>query len=148
MSETCQSNYLPASGFTNTSTEHYRWAGTVVKEARSLFGDSPVQACVWPYREQGLDYLSCDLFSGEESLPVTICVCGETYFPEVTGGAAEADVCDMPDAIHLAGMITKGLGAEVVLGRSQNEVNEDVLAKPLVPGHTNGPIDLSFKQTA
>jgi hypothetical protein len=144
LEENSESNYLPSSGFTKTSVAHHQWVGKVVKEARALFGEQPVRARMWSYRESGYDYLSCDLFAGDASLPVTICACGEAYLPEVTGGAAEADVCDMPDALHVAGMIARALSADVELGLGQNEVNDQVLAQPLSPGQTNGPINLRF----
>lgn len=139
-----KSNYLPSSGFTKTDKIHHQWAGDVVKEARSLFGGDglPVKAHVWAYRESGYDHLSCDLFSGDKVFPVTICIAGEACFPIILGGAAEADAYDMPDALHIAGIISTALAAEVVLGRNRNEVNEDLLAEPLMPGETNGVIEL------
>ena len=142
--ENSESNYLPASGFTKTNMAHHQWVGKVVKEALTLFGERPVKARVWAYRESEYHHLSCDLFAGDSLFPVTICACGESYLHDVMDGGAEADVCDMPDALHIAGMIVRALSADVELGLGQNEVNQQVLAQPLSPGQTNGPINLRF----
>ncbi|TBW57388.1 hypothetical protein EZI54_06945 [Marinobacter halodurans] len=144
MHDTDRSNVLSASGFTNTNVEHHQWAARVVAEARSVFGEAPIDAHIWAYREQGCDYLSCDLSSSGTWLPVTICADGDTYFPDISGGAAEADACDMPDALHIAGLIVRSLDARVTLGRGQNELNDEVVSPPRRPGQTSGPIDLAF----
>lgn len=44
--------------------------------------------------------------------------------------------------LELAGLITKALDAKVIIGLGRNEVNPDVLAKPLGEGHSNGEINL------
>lgn len=141
-----ETSNLPASGFTKTRSELHAWAKAVVDEARSIFGnDVAVDVGVWAYREQGREFLSADLHikkQREPVFPITICAEGECYFPEITGGAAEADVPDMVEAMHLVGIITRALGATVSIGRGENEVNTDVLAAPLGESHTNGPIDL------
>lgn len=116
-SPSTEPNFLSASGVTKTNGAYRQWVGDVVKEAQALFGDRQLKAWVWAYREQGCDYLSCDLFGGDESLPVTLAVSGKLSVPPITGGAAEAQVYDMPDALHVAGMITRALNTEVVLGR-------------------------------
>ncbi|HIF0756558.1 TPA: hypothetical protein ACXYP6_005050 [Escherichia coli] len=54
----------------------------------------------------------------------------------------EPEVFDMAEALHLAGLITKALDAKVIIGLGRNEVNPDVLAKPLGEGHSNGEINL------
>ena len=142
--ETC---YLPASGFTHTHIAAHTWVGKVVRAARNELGNAPVVAGISPYREQGREHLSCDLHSpsNEKWFPVTLCAEGEHEFPDVKGGAAEADVYDMAEALHVAGMISAAMNASISLGRRQNEVNEAVMASPLPPEHTNGPISLSFE---
>lgn len=139
--------YLPASGFTHTHISAHTWVGKVVKAARKELGDVPIVAGISPYREQSREHLSCDLHSpsNDKWFPITLCAQGEHEFLEVNGGAAEADVYDMAEALHVAGMIVAGLNASISLGRRQNEVNEAVMASPLPPGHTNGPISLSFE---
>tara|TARA_B100000614_G_scaffold219761_1_gene206078 strand:+ start:718 stop:1164 length:447 start_codon:yes stop_codon:yes gene_type:complete len=144
MATTVKNSDLPASGFTRTNTKLHQWAKHLVLKARSMFGGDEIFAAVWAYREQGYDHLSCDLFNKDKSksLPVTICSCGEYYFQDVKGGTAEADVHDMPEAIHLAGIITQALNAIVKVGLGKNEVNPEALAAPMREGQTNVPIDL------
>ena len=135
---------LPASGFTNTNKELHEWAGNLVRYAKEIFGAQPINAEVWSYREKDGMMLSCDLSNSDKSLslPIIIDTVSEYYFPEIKGGVAEADVPDMVEAIHLAGIITQALGAKVKVGLGQNEVNPDVLSKPLVGKQTNGKINL------
>ena len=136
---------LSASGFTRTRSDLHAWAKAVVEQARIFKDHSTVEAKVWAYREQGCEHLSADLYlkdRREPSFPITICADGGYYFPAIVGGAAEADVPDMVEAMHLVGIITQALGATVSVGRGANEVNTDVLAAPLGENHTNGPIDL------
>lgn len=135
-------SYLPASGFTKTNTLLHEFASRVVAEAKSRFGDNKIKAGVWSYREQGREFLSCDLFSIDESIdicmPITICAEGEYCFDMND----EPDVIDMAEAVHLAGIITKALDAVVEIGRLCNEVNECVLEFPLKDNETNGHINL------
>lgn len=140
-------SYLPASGFTHTHLDVHSWAGKVVGLARSVFGEERVTARLWAYREQGRQHLSCDLCvkgNSKISLPITICAEGKHYFPDIKGGAAEADTYDMAEALHLAGLITEALNATIEVGLKCNEINEEILEEPLSEGQTNGKVDLSF----
>ena len=70
-----------------------------------MFHGQEIYAGVWAFREQDGMMLSCDLYSGDgsTSLPITIETEGKVnyYLPDSTGGAAEADVPDMVEALHL-----------------------------------------------
>src|SRR5690554_4619522 len=138
--------YLPASGFTHTHAAAHAWVGRVVRAARQELGDAVVTAGVSAYREQGREHLSCDLhsLSSDKWFPITLCAEGEHEFLDVKGGGAEADVYDMAEALHLAGLIATALDAHVSIGRHQNEINENVLESPLEPGHTNGVVSTRF----
>ncbi len=135
-------SYLPASGFTETNTRLHEWASKVVAEAKRRFEDNQIKARVWSYREQGRQFLSCDLFCIDESIdicmPITICAEGEYCF-EVED---EVDVIDLAEAVHLSGIITKALNVVVELGLGKNEINEQVLVSPLTGQQTNGHINL------
>ncbi|CDL86680.1 hypothetical protein [Xenorhabdus cabanillasii] len=131
---------LEPSGFTETNKELHDCAGKIVKEAKALFKSAPITAEVWPYRYGGELMISCDLFLEDDSsinLPITICACKSQGFDY-----SEPNVFDMAEALHLAGLITKALNAKVIIGLGGNEVNPDVLEKPLTVGQTNGKINL------
>jgi len=138
--------YLPASGFTRTHEAVHEWVGEVVRYARTEFAGEAIKACIWAYREQGCQYLSCDLgsVSSDKSFPITLAAEGEHYFADVCGGAAEADLYDLPEALHVAGLICRALDAQVSVALVANEVNEKILARPLGPGETNGAINTAF----
>jgi hypothetical protein len=139
--------YLPASGFTHTHIDAHAWVGKAVKAARKELGEKLITAKISAYREQGREHLSCDLWSpsSDNWFPITLCAEGEHRFPEIKGGAAEAGVYDVAEALHIAGMIAAALDASITVGRRQNEVNETVLDTPLQPGQTNGPVSLRFE---
>lgn len=131
---------LEPSGFTETNKALHDCAGEIVKKAKEIFKSKPVIAQVWSYRWGGYDMISCDLFSQDRtvSMPVTISAVERQmleYFDE-------PEVFDMAEAVHLAGLITKALDAKVIVGLGRNEVNPDVLTKPLEEGQTNGVINL------
>lgn len=131
----------PASGFTETNTELHKCAGAIVKHAKNFTGQPT--AYIWAYREQGREFLSCDIcFDNNKWIPITICAEGEYSFHYSNTICDEPDVSDMAEAIHLAGIITSALDAKIILGRHQNEVNHDVLQRPLESGETNGCINL------
>ena len=131
--------YLPASGFTFTRTELHAAAGAIVARAREKFGDSAeIQAGLWSYREQGCSFLSCDLSVGDNYMPLTICAAGRYQLSYID----EPEVFDMAEAIHLAGIVITALGAKMTIGRQVNEVNPDVLQRPMKPDETNGRMNL------
>ncbi|MCX8959095.1 hypothetical protein EHW65_18215 [Erwinia psidii] len=134
-------SHLPPSGFTRTSTALHTAAGGIVDAARRLFGDRQVRASVWAFRHDGCTMLSCDLFCDDDdslNMPVTVTAEGEANFSVLD----EPTVYDLTEALHLAGLIIRALGAKVVLGLGKNESNPAVLARPLAEGETNGPINL------
>ncbi|MCK8335977.1 hypothetical protein LXA54_16945 [Erwinia amylovora] len=134
---------LPPSGFTMTNTELHDAAKRIVTAARQYFGVSPapLEAHVWAYRFDGCTMLSCDLQSlcdVTKAMPITITASG---FLEVTH-PDQPQVYDMAEALHLVGLVTRSLNAKVVIGRVENETNDNVLHKPLKVNETNGCIEL------
>lgn len=144
MAVTCD---LPPSGFTRTITEVHEWADAVVTAARKHLS-GPVSVHLWAYRHGLHQTLSCDLF---DNFGGVYCVGLHAADQYVLTAAhpqdAEAMVPDLVDATHIAGIIIRALDAAVSVGRYVNEVNEAVLAQPLGPGHTNGPMAIAGKQT-
>lgn len=140
-SETQWLSDLPPSGFTDTSVELHRAAGQIVANARQRYGLTPLTASVWAFRYNDFIMLSCDLAAEgkhEPCMPVTITASGRLELSTLD----EPDVFDMAEAVHLVGMITRALGAKVVIGRGANEVNPEVLAGLLQEGQTHGAINL------
>jgi hypothetical protein len=138
-----EKTYQPASGFTKTNTELHTWAGKLVSKIKNKFKEIEITAHVATYREQGREHLSCDLINVEHniSMPITICAEGDYYLPLDTD-MSEADVHDMTEATHLAGLITQAVNAKVILGRLVNEINPEVLANPLRENQTNDHINI------
>ncbi|EKN4699667.1 hypothetical protein JE939_002839 [Yersinia ruckeri] len=135
---------LDPSGFTETNKALHDYAGEIVKKAKELFKSEPIMAQVWSYRWGGYDMVSCDLFSQDltVSMPVNISAVERQLFEFRNEFPDEPEVFDMAEAVHLTGLITQALDAKVSVGLGRNEVNPDVLAKPLEEGHTNGEINL------
>lgn len=131
---------LEPSGFTETNKALHDCAGEIVRKAKAMFKSEPVIAQVWSYRWGGYGMISCDLFSQDRtvSMPVTISAVERQMLEYLD----EPEVFDMAEAVHLAGLITKALDAKVIVGLGRNEVNPDVLTKPLGKDHTNGEINL------
>lgn len=141
--EALRASDLPPSGFTMTQTELHNAAKQIVLKVREKFGRRPslLEAHVWAYRFDGCSMLCCDLnVLGDvtKSMPITITASGQLELAHLD----EPQVYDMTEALHLVGLITRALGARVVIGRGGNEVNPAVLQKPLKDAETNGPIEL------
>ena len=144
MTVTCD---LPPSGFTRTITAAHEWAGTVAKAARQHLSGA-INVHLWAYRHGQHQTLSCDLFDSSGGVYcVGLHAAGQYALHAANPQDAEALVPDLVDATHIAGIIIRALEAEVTVGRYVNEVNEAVLAQPLGPGHTNGPMAIAGKQT-
>ncbi len=131
---------LGPSGFTETNDELHAFAGKVVAKAKETFQQKPIQCCLWGFRHDGYEMLSCDLFSDDKSLrmPITITAGHEQNLEDLN----EPDVYDMVEALHLASLIIHGLDAHIKTGRHSNEINELLLARPLKGNETNGKINL------
>lgn len=133
---------LPSSGFTATMPQLHKAAKVIISNAKERFKGHNVNAHLWAYRHDGIEYLSCDLFVPNNiqlTMPLTICAGGTVDFECWD----EPDVTDMAEAMHLSGLVISALNAQVIVGRHNNEINKDLLAVPLTPGQTNGAIDLS-----
>ncbi len=131
---------LGPSGFTETNDGLHAFAGKVIAKAKETFQHKPIQCCLWGYRHDGYEMLSCDLFSDDKSLcmPITITACHEQNLEDLS----EPDVYDMVEALHLASLIIHGLDAHIKTGHHSNEVNKRLLARPLKGNETNGKINL------
>lgn len=88
--------------------------------------------------------LSCDFMDELDSVYfVTLTAVGSLDFHVVHDDLAEPEVVDMAEAVHIAGILIRGLKASVAMvGRNKNELNTEVLAHPLRPGQTNGELIL------
>lgn len=143
MTVTCD---LPPSGFTRTITEVHEWTSGVVTAARKHLSGA-VSVHLWAYRYGLNQTLSCDLFDSSGGVYcVGLHAVGQYALTPANPHDAEAMVPDLVDATHIAGIIIRALDAVVSVGRYVNEVNEAVLAQPLGPGHTNGPMAVAGKQ--
>ncbi|MFP1744398.1 hypothetical protein [Lonsdalea quercina] len=134
-------SFLPPSGFTDTNQNLHNAASIIVKNVRAFFGNRQIKCSVWAYRYEDSLMLSCDITADEinDSVPITI-TATESKSNFIIWD--EPKVFDLAEALHLCGIITKSLNANVVLGKSMNEVNPLVLATPLKEGETNGEIKL------
>lgn len=142
MATTCD---LPPSGFTRTITEVHEWASAVAIAARQHLSGA-ISVHLWAYRHGQHQTLSCDLFDSSGGVYcVGLHAVGQYDLTAAHPQDAEALVPDLVDAMHIAGIIIRALDAEVTVGRYINEVNEEVLAQPLGPGHTNGPMAIAGK---
>ena len=128
---------LPASGFTNTTKDAWTWAEGVANEARKILKGN-INVKVWAYREQETECLSCD-FSDEHGniYPITLQAVGEHDF-----SFGDPYVPDMAEAMHMAGIVIRNMSAHIEIGQHKNEINEDVLSRPLLQEETNGKIKL------
>lgn len=136
---------LPASGFTETTKEVHDWACAVVSAARQRLS-GPISAYVWAYRHGYTNILSCDLSDASDVwFPITLSEAGKHSF-HVSTQDVDTLVPDLVEAIHMVGIIVRALDATVSMGRYVNEVNAAVLAQPLKPGETNGPMALAIQK--
>lgn len=131
---------LEPSGFTFTDTDLHTIANKIVNYVRSRANGQTLTAHVWPYRYDGDHMLSCDFHSTDSDLiiPLYITALREQSDTPID----EPTVYDLPEALHLAGLVTRALNVEVKIGRYRNETNQAVLARPLKNAETNGQIDL------
>ena len=131
---------LNPTAFTFTDKEIHDCAGKIVKQAKEIFNAAPVTARVWSFRHDGYEMISCDLSDQGETkwMPIVITATGEQMLEIID----EPEVFDMTEALHLAGLIVRAMDAKVIVGRGQNEINPEVLAKPLIGRETNGKINL------
>jgi len=135
---------LSASGFTHTNTDLHIWAGKIVEEAKNYFSDEKIELSIWSYIEQKYEHMSCDIRSTnnkDKYITITICAGGEYRLGEVSRGG-DIEVHTMTEALHVCGIISQALECPISVGLGGNEVNKEVLEKPLGEAHTNGRINL------
>jgi hypothetical protein len=81
--------------------------------AREKYGNHQIKAHVWPYREQGSEMVSLDLYADgieeREWMPVIITAADCNDFSVVD----EPDVVDVSEALHLVSLLSKELDLEV-----------------------------------
>lgn len=138
--ESPKKSTLGPDGFTFTDTGLHHMAGRLVLHVRQQSNGKVLQARVWPYRHDREQMISCDftIKGTDQTIPVSVSALGEQCAEPV----GELTVYDMTEALHLIGMVTRALDAEVTIGRYRNERNVAVLAQPLQAHQTNGPINL------
>ncbi|ELI9034861.1 TPA: hypothetical protein SMO99_002949 [Proteus mirabilis] len=138
--ESPKKSQLVPSGFTFTDTGLHSIAGKIVAYVREQAKGQALTAHVWPYRHDDSHMLSCDFHSKDSDLIIPLCI---TAGREQCGDPIdEPTVYDLPEALHLAGIIIRGVKAEIEIGRYLNETNPAVLTRPLQHRQTNGPINL------
>lgn len=138
--ESPKKSQLVPSGFTFTDTGLHGIAGKIVAYVREQAKGQALTAHVWPYRHDDSHMLSCDFHSKESDLVIPLCI---TAGQEQCGDPIdEPTVYDLPEALHLAGIIIRAVKADIEIGRYFNETNPAVLTRPLQHRQTNGPIHL------
>lgn len=142
--ESPKKSTLGPDGFTFTDTGLHNMAGQLVSHIRQQSNGQALQARVWPYRHDDAQMISFDftIKGTNQIIPVCVSALGEQCAEPVD----EPTVYDMAEALHLIGMVTRALDAEVTIGRYRNERNVAVLAQPLQAHQTNGPISLWGKR--
>ncbi|MGN6094213.1 MAG: hypothetical protein ACTHOL_17830, partial [Luteibacter jiangsuensis] len=119
----------------------FEWANDVVCAARDWLGPGVV-AKLWGFRDESLQGFSCDLTdAGGNCFPITLTIAGRNDF-QVDDHASDCLVVDGSEAVHLAGMVIRGLGAQVQLGSFDSEGNPD-LVTGLAPGRSVGRMRLA-----
>jgi hypothetical protein len=114
---------LDSNGHTDTDKIALEWTQQVIGECRKIFNDSQISASIWSYRygfqSDLVEYLCCDFSCAEHDSKflITISSIGHHHFPKVDSRGCEADTFDMPEAIHLVGLLTTSLKANISLGR-------------------------------
>jgi len=105
-------SYLPPSGGIETPVRVEQWVKDAA--ARLTAGDAaPFTARVWPYRYGSHSMISCDIDGANrtgESLTFKLGASHDFHDFEPT-------VPDAAEALHMIGLLTKRVGAVVVLGR-------------------------------
>ncbi|EPL6275308.1 hypothetical protein N6147_001955 [Proteus mirabilis] len=138
--ESPKKSLLVPSGFTFTDTGLHGIAGKIVAYVREQAKGQALTAHVWPYRHDNSHMLSCDFHSKDSNLIIPLCITAGQE--QCSDPIDEPTVYDLPEALHLAGIIIRGVKADIEIGRYFNETNPAVLTRPLQHRQTNGPIYL------
>ncbi|MCD5327853.1 hypothetical protein ACFFU8_09540 [Chromobacterium piscinae] len=105
---------LPPCGVPDTPPAVREWvelASAIVRQ--QLTG--AITASLWAYRLGSTEYLSCDLTDeAGAAWPLTIVAAGT---PKVSGPVDEPHTTDLAEALHLAALLVKALGATATFGR-------------------------------
>jgi hypothetical protein len=128
-------------GFTFTAKIGHSWCEDQVSAIRKLSAGNLNDAigCMQPYRHDGCEMLGLHIEVNEEFIYSGIITANDgEYEGELLGD--EVFVPDIIEAIHLAGIIFQSLGIPVKIGKVTNELNPEVLGRPLVGSETNGRI--------
>lgn len=131
---------LPASGFTNTSPISYAWCKYHIDKIREKFGSSielGLKAHLWAYRHGDTECFSFDIYKDGEYYTMTLEAIGDVddYLE-----SSDYGVYDLVEALHIVGIFKEALNLDVEIGRRNNEVNKQLLAKPLAANETNGEL--------
>lgn len=129
---------LSASGFTNTSPMSYAWCRYHIDKIREKFGSDielALKCHLWSYRHGDTGCFSFDIYKDDECYTMTLESIG------AVGDCVENSdygVFDLVEALHIVGIFKEALNLEIEIGRRDNEVNAQLLAKPLTEKETNG----------
>jgi hypothetical protein len=115
---------LPASAVTVTPVEVLAWAERAVAAAKEALEGATPLVRLWPYRHGSCEYLCCDVTNAanDAAYGITFVVDGCTDWEY----AYEPHVPDMPEALHMAGIVIAALNATVTVGRRGADVEEAV----------------------
>ena len=134
---------LGPDGFTFTLTKAHIWCEQQVKKIREAieFNSGEIQGHIWAYRHDDCEMLALHVTVDGESIYDATITGNDGEYESILSGD-EVYIPDMVEAIHLAGIIFMSLDIPLCIGRNVNELNEDVLYRPLKNNETNGPINL------
>jgi hypothetical protein len=116
--------HLGSSTATYTPTAAFEWASAAVRNARAML-KGPITAVVWSYNDP-CECFSLDLGdSNKEWFPITITLAGRSAY-ECDVQSACILCTDAIEALHLIGMVTRGLDANVEIGCYKYEENKEL----------------------
>ena len=141
---------LSVNGFIFTATALHQWCKTEVdrlKRHLDLSQDN-IKARLYSYRRGGDNHLALDLYQADTlATCVTFCAFGYNAYQYEAKAANskynDIEIIDMAEAMHAVGIILQALDIKVVVvGKTDNEMNEALFAYPVRWRESNGCLDL------
>lgn len=133
---------LPASGFTNTSPISYAWCKYHIEKIRNKFGncrEPGLKAHLWSYRHGDTECFAFDIYKDGEHYTMTLEAIGDV---DDYVESSDYGVFDLVEALHIVGIFKEALNLDIEIGRRNNEVNSQLISKPLAGNETNGKLKL------
>ncbi|ODM56017.1 hypothetical protein BC455_22735 [Vibrio harveyi] len=129
---------LNVDGMNYTRTSLHLAAQVVVNELRFRLGGGQVSVQIYPYRENEMEHIGCMFYVDDQNVELSITITGKASYISWD----EMCVIDMAEGLHLLGIVTSSLSANVKLGLHEKEMNEQVLVEPLQGVHISGRMKL------